>query len=78
MDNIKEYIKNYVENYPDLNKLLEEGRLSHKSGWYEIKDDSIFDLIAPYVTEIKVKKDKMKMVKISKQSTNLQKLTTKI
>lgn len=70
-------IKDRVSNYPDIDKLLSEGKLKYKSGWYEISDKATFDAVSPYVTSLKSSKSGKAQVKLSKPTKKMRELAAR-
>lgn len=64
-------IKNTISNYPDIEKLLSEGKLKYKSGWHEVSDKATFDAISPYVTSLNISKSGKAQVKLSKPTKKI-------
>jgi hypothetical protein len=67
-----------VENYPDLDGMVAEGTLVHKSGWYEAFDKVSRDAIIQYATAIKINKQGKAQFKIAKASKKLKALAAKL
>ena len=67
-------IKKWVDNYPDIERMVAEGKLVYKSGWYEPKDQETYLLISKYIKEIKVNKNGKTQVKICKISKKLERM----
>lgn len=75
---LKNLIKERVDNYPDLEAMVANGQLTYKTGWYEAKNKEAFDAIAPYATSFRVDKDGKAAVKVFKQSKKLKILADKL
>ncbi|MEG5653792.1 hypothetical protein, partial [Enterobacter roggenkampii] len=56
-DDIVNDIKNWVDNYPNIEKMVAEGKLIYKSGWYEPIDEETYLLIGKYIKGIRVNKN---------------------
>ncbi|EGT5683436.1 hypothetical protein ACI49Z_002625 [Cronobacter turicensis] len=67
-------IKNWVDNYPDIEKMVSEGMLVYHFGWYEPKDQETYFLISKYIKAIRVNKNGKTQVKICKISKKLERM----
>lgn len=78
IDQMKTQLLQHVRNYPDMDALLAEGRVSYKSGWYEIIDPAAFSLLSKYVESFRKTKQGKLLVKMSKLSERLIVLAEKV
>lgn len=78
IEQLKELIKQRAENYPDIEQLIASGKVTCKSGWYQIADSSTFDLVKHYVIGLRSSKDGTLRVQLSKPSKRLRTLASKL
>ncbi|GJM08350.1 MAG: hypothetical protein DHS20C11_06260 [Lysobacteraceae bacterium] len=71
-DLIKELAK--LKQFPDLQKLIEDGKVRKSGAWVEILDISVLEELSPWVVSVKTATSKNAKVKLSKPSKSLQKL----
>lgn len=77
-DDIVNDIKNWVDNYPNIEKMVAEGKLIYKSGWYEPIDEETYLLIGKYIKGIRVNKNGKMQIKICKRSKKLERMVNGI
>lgn len=77
ISDLKKLISDRVDNYPDLEGMVAEGRLSCKSGWYEAKSKEAYDAIIQYATAIRVSKDGKAQIKVARANKRLKALAEK-
>jgi hypothetical protein len=75
---LKNVIKDRVDNFPDVDGMVAAGSLSRKSGWYEAKDKEAYDAIIQYATSIRVSKEGRAQIKVEKPSKKLRALADKL
>ena len=78
MADLKRLIKDRVDNYPDLDGMIADGRLIYKSGWYEATSKEAYDTIIQYATSIRVSKTGKAQIKVAPASKRLKALAEKL
>lgn len=78
INDLKNLLKKRVENYPDLDQMVADGKLKYKAGWYELTDKASYEAVIHYATAIKINNDGKAQVKISKMRKKLKSLAEKI
>lgn len=77
-EEIKSLIKAHVENFPDIDALIAEGKLKRSAGWYMPSDKATYDAIAPYATSFLISPDKKPRLKIRKPTVRLKTAAAKL
>ncbi|MDD2180634.1 hypothetical protein OIN59_24635 [Acidovorax sp. D2M1] len=76
--NMKQLIRDQIENYPDLGGMVAEGKLSYKSGWYEANSKEAFDVIIQHAASVRVSKKGKTQIKVRGPSKRLKALAEKV
>lgn len=75
---LKSLLKKRIESYPDLAKMVEDGKLKYKAGWYEVTDKESYEAVMPYATAVRINSKGVAQLKISKMRKGLKGLAGNI
>ena len=78
-EGVESFIKELVDNYPDLDAMVASGALtSVAGGWYEPQTTAAFNAISKYATQIRTSKAGRAQVKLSKPDKRLTAIAAKL
>ena len=65
---LKRRAQEVVDNYPDIDAMVADGRLIAKRGWYVAANQEVLDAVSAYATAVEVRRDGTSLLKIPKQT----------